>query len=115
MLKRVVRRVPDVGLRIDEEPRLPFRGEHILSVKVGAEQRLAVRRRRKAAEEAYAFPSQAGIQAALSSCEFHLELIRPLVAHSLQRTEGMLRWGRNPSPSKQVGDDHVLFFLWSRS
>lgn len=62
MLQRVIGGVSDVGLGIDDEPRLPFGGEHVAGVEVCAQQYLSFCSRRERPEEADAFTRQTRIK-----------------------------------------------------
>jgi hypothetical protein len=62
VLERVIGRVSDVGLGIDDEPRLPFGGEHIAGVEVRGQQYFSFRGRRERPEEGDAFTPQTRIK-----------------------------------------------------
>src|SRR5207302_9237331 len=92
MLQRVVRRVTEIGLRIDQQPGSALRRQHVLGMQVGAEQRRTVRGRRESPEKGYSLASDTRIQPELPTVDLLFEFIRPLIAHRLERSKPVPRW-----------------------
>ena len=78
VLHRVVRRVADVRLGVDHQPRLPPGRQHVARVQVGEQQHLALGGARQAAPQLETGPGNAGVEAAPRVL---LVLLRPLLAH----------------------------------
>ena len=77
VLQRVVRRVTDVGLGVDDQPRLPLGGQHIARVQIGGQQHLPVGAGRHGPEQRDARPGQAWVDQPGAAVEPDGELVGP--------------------------------------
>ncbi len=97
VLDDVVRRIADVRLRIDDEPRLALSREDVAGVKIGAQQNVPVGVAGKAAQQGDSVPRQARVEGGRrGSGSLLLELISPHVAHRLKRPEPLTGRGLLP-------------------
>jgi hypothetical protein len=111
MLHRVVGRVTDVRLRVDDQPGLPLRGQHVASMQVGDQQHRQVGFGRQRAEQGHPGARQPRVDEVRVGGGLLLELGRPLVGHVAQRPERCRRWRKDPQPAQQTGDHLVLLRL----
>ena len=83
VLERVVGRITDVRLGIDDEPRFSYRRQDVPGVEVGAQQHLTFGGGGQGAEQFDAFPSEARVEIPASGRDLLRELVGPLLAHVL--------------------------------
>jgi hypothetical protein len=82
-------------------------------VEVGAQQHGPVGRRRECPKQRDAVARQARVEPSSIGQGLLFELVRPRVAHDLQRPEAVTGRGGQPEPAQQPGDDGVLLGLGS--
>lgn len=108
VLERIVGGVPDVGLRVDGQPRLPLGGQHVAGMEVGAQEQVSFIGCRQRAEQLDVVSGETAIEATSTGRDLRLELVRPGVAHDLKRSKPVTLTGFAPQPEQQAGDDLVL-------
>ena len=84
VLERVLGRVTDIGLRVDDERWLALGREHVASMEIGAQQHRAFFVSGKRSEGGGASASKTKIEIHLPRAELALELVSPGIAHRRQ-------------------------------
>ena len=106
MTEHVVGGVAQVGLRVDPQPPLSLRSQHVVGVQVGPKQHLARGVARQLPEQLDTGSGQTGVQ--IRGGGLDVELVRPLLAHVPQRKKrSTARWFY-PQAAEEAGDDNVL-------
>jgi hypothetical protein len=91
VLEGVVGGVAYVGLGVDDQPRLPFGGQHVAGMKIGAQQHFPVGGGRQLTEQCHPFTRQTRIQTAAATGVLVLELLGPQLTHRLERAKPVSR------------------------
>jgi hypothetical protein len=112
MLGRIVRRIPDEWLWIDNEPRLSMRTKDVSRVQVCREQRVRGGALRQVIEEAKTLTNEVRIWPVLGLPQ---RLVGPVRCHLGEPTKGMRRNGYAPDSTQEPRDYDILLGFRQRA
>jgi hypothetical protein len=108
MLRRVVRGIADERLRVDHQPRLALRAQHVAGMEIGGEQRVVRGPVEQRIECVQARAHEARVRPLRSG---RVRFLHPMRDHGRQRPEPVRSARDAPHAPEQGGDDRVLLDL----